>query len=173
MNLRTTFLLLLLAAGGVALYWYRPLVAEKLGLEARPATPDAGTLAVLERELTADRVRRVEISAGSSAGAAPAVAFERTGKVWSLQPGAWPARRPETEELIALLTELRSRFEPIPVSSGDLNRYGLAPEEHPVTVKVTLKDREQPCTLAFGEPPTKPENPFVQVARLAQRDPRR
>src|SRR5947209_6723606 len=126
MNFRTTLLLLLLAAGGVALYWYRPLVAEKLGLDTRPATPDAGTLAVLEHELTAVEdhgVRRVEIVAGNSAGAVPAVAFERTGKVWSLQPGAWPARKPETEELIALLTELRSRFEPIPVTPADLKQY--------------------------------------------------
>jgi hypothetical protein len=166
MNFRTTLLLLILVAGGVALYWYRPLVAEKLGLEARPATPDAGTLGVLEHEITADRVRRVEVVPGNSAGTAPALAFERTGKVWSLQPGAWPARKPETEELIALLTELRSRFEPIPVTPADLKQYGLAPEQHPVTVKVTLRDREQPFTLTFGEPPTKPENPFVQPTYL-------
>src|SRR5947209_4592592 len=126
MNFRTTLLLILLVAGGVALYWYRPLVAEKLGLQARPATPDAGSLGVLEREITADRVRRVEVVPGNSTGANPALTFERTGKVWSLQPGAWPARKPETEELIALLTELRSRFEPIPVTAARLKQYGLA-----------------------------------------------
>lgn len=161
MNIRTTLLLLILVAGGVALYWYRPFVAEKLGLEAKPAAPDAGTLGVLEHEITADRVRRVEIVPGRSA-----LTFERTGKVWSLQPGAWPARKPETEGLIALLTELRSRFEPIPVTASDLKQYGLAPEEHPVAVKVTLKEREQPFTLTFGEPPTRPDNRFVQPTYL-------
>ena len=67
MNLKTTLVLLVLAAAGAGLFWLAPTLSSDLGLGRRePERADAGTLQVLEGELTAPRLSRIEIKVHSS-----------------------------------------------------------------------------------------------------------
>src|SRR5207244_7506474 len=71
------------------------------------------------------------------------------GGEWTL-PGKWPARKAEVDELVHLLTNLRSRFVPIPVRDpADLKSYGL--DQPPATVTVSAAKTTH--RLAFGEEP--------------------
>lgn len=143
MNFRTTLVLVVLAVAGAVVFWLTPWT----GLLPGRATEGrgAGSLAVLETELTPDQMQRIDVQAGDQH-----VVLERgPGGVWSL-PGGWPIRKAETEELVGLLGRLRSRFEPVPVAEPpDLAPFGL---EHPaVTVAVRAGGGEH--RLTFGEEP--------------------
>src|SRR5438067_1921680 len=122
MNFKTTLALLVLVAAGGGLFWYGPALADRFGLAQKaPDATGAGTLAVLEKELTPDKLTRVEIQQGPQR-----VILERgPGGDWVL-PGNWPTRQPEVEQLLDRLTGLRSRFAPLRAEEpDDLKKYGL------------------------------------------------
>jgi len=164
MNLKTTLVLLVLAAGA-GVFWFlgKP---ERFGLT--PPAPDPagkGTLEVLENQLTADAITRIEIRPRESE---QAVLLERgPGGVWTA-PGQWPTRKPEVEQLVALLSNLRSRFVPIPVPDEDtLAEYGLAKPKVSVTVKAGPTDH----TLAFSEASPEPKEKEAESARSEKKEP--
>lgn len=142
MNLKTTLALLILVVAGGAFFWLGPLPS----LNVASTTPDpvgAGTLTILEEELEPAQLSRVEIRHGDQL-----VHLERSPNgEWTL-PGKWPTRKPEVEQLLGLLTGLRSRFAPIPLNDEELAGYGL--DKPPVTI--TARAGEEIYVLAFGEP---------------------
>src|SRR5262249_25435075 len=112
MRFSTTLILLILAAGGAAgLTWLNWRDARHLG-----RSTSSESLRVLDKDVTSDRLPRVEISHDKGG-----VQLFRTGTAWNL-PGEWPTRKPEVAELIDLITGLRSRFEPVPL--GELKDFG-------------------------------------------------
>jgi hypothetical protein len=148
MNLRTTLILLALVAGGAAVWLLglKPALPSWTGLT--PAAPDAagaGTQDVLKDRITAPDLSRIEIT---PRGSDRPVALERgPGGAWTA-PGQWPARKPEVDQLVALLTGLRSRFVPLPISDdARLKDYGLDQPE----VVVTLKAGPAEYRLALAE----------------------
>jgi hypothetical protein len=165
MNLKSTFALLVLAGGVAALIWQGSALAPKVGLAPEPNPPAAGTSATTLAKLDRSAITGLTIRAP---GAAP-IEFKAAGPGQPLElPGNWPVRRNEVEELIAVVTGVRSRFEsmPVPVSkdlSEGLARYGLAPNQDPVVVTVQMTGATR--TLTFGEAPERPgENPFTRPA---------
>ena len=137
MNLKTTLVLAaLLVAGGASWLTYNRL---------RPADLPAQAVSILGADATPEKVQKVEITRGE-----PRIVLERSGGEWTL-PGKWPVRAPEADQLVSLLTTLRSRFAPISVGDADLKKYGLATDQRPLTVKVTVDDKAH--ELVFGEKP--------------------
>src|SRR5439155_9141421 len=115
------------------------------GAAAHLRTADAGTLRTLQEQLTPEKIERIDIQHGQR----PVVLERGASGDWTL-PGKWPARKAEAEELIHLLTHLRSRFAPIPLAEpADLRSYGL---EQP-RAKVTVSADRKTYQLAFGEEP--------------------
>ncbi len=146
MNFKTTLALIVLAGAGGLLWWYgNPPLPSALDLTPRSAVvEDKGTRDFLH-DLRADKIQRIEIHA-------PSGITELTHKAdgqWGL-PGNWPIRRLEVENLVTLLTSLRSRFQPQPIHEDtDLLAFGL---DHPA-VTVTVRTEGEEHTLAFGEQP--------------------
>ncbi len=145
MNLKTTLALLVLVVAGGVLFTLGPTLPPGLGLGQPVAPTGAGTSAVLASEITADKLKRVEID-----GPAGKVVLERgPGGDWSL-PGKWPTRQPEVEALVKELGALAPRFAPVPVEeASDLQVYGLKPPS--VTAIVTADDKRY--RLQFGTEP--------------------
>ena len=136
MNLKTTLLLLVLLGSGVgAWYW--------LNTHNSKATAEP-SVAFLEESLVPDKVTKIEVSRGKESG----FTLVKSGKEWNLA-GNWPSRPQETAEWIHLLTSLRTRFAPIPITDGNLKPFGL--DANPLIVKVTIDGA--PVTLRFGEEP--------------------
>src|SRR5262249_8347836 len=124
MNLKTTLVLLILAAAGGAFLWFGPTLLPQLGLAPTPAdTAGTGTVKTLDETLTPENLLRIEVRQGGRQ-----LVLERgAGGEWNL-PGRWPTRKPEVEQFVALVTNLHSRFAPIPLAEGvDLKAYGLDP----------------------------------------------
>ncbi len=138
MNLKTTFLLILLAAVGAgAWFGFAMRKAEQ------PTT--SPTLTILEQTLTPSKITRIEATRGKET----LFTLEKTDKDWSL-PGKWPCRQQEVDQMIELLSNLRSRYAPIPLGKdADLKPYGLTGD--PLTIKITAGDDTH--TLRFGEEP--------------------
>src|SRR5262245_44062531 len=111
MNLKTTFVLLVLAVAGVGAWILS-------GLRTPAKVPDAGTRQVLEAELKAPNLRKIEVRAGNRTAV-----FQRSGETWTM-PGNWPTRQLEVKQLVDLLVSLHSRFEPIPLPHDE--RLGAA-----------------------------------------------
>lgn len=135
MNLKTTFVLLLLLGAGAAGWVY---------LAAR--TPDAAsspTLEFLDKKLKPESLTRIEIERKGQ----PPLVLEKTGKEWSL-PGKWPVRGPEVKNLIATLTDLHSRFVPqVADKTTDLAKLGLG--ENALVLKLTVDGKV--VALKIGE----------------------
>jgi hypothetical protein len=140
MNFKTTLTLALLVAVG-AISWL--VYAAR-----KPAAAASETLAVLENELRPEQVSRIEVAHGDN----PLVLERGAGAEWTL-PGKWPTRRPEVEQLVGLITGLRSRFAPVPLTGDppDLKAYGLDPSQNPVLVTVRAGDKHY--RLLFGAEP--------------------
>jgi hypothetical protein len=149
MNLKTTFLLILLVgagAGGWAWLHYRTKPDEATASK---------TISYLQSDLAADKVKKVEVLRGGRVGVFSRTpektlfTLERTGQEWNL-PGKWPVRRQETEQWLASLSSLKTRFAPIVVGkSPALKPYGL--DNPPLVLKVTVGDTTR--TLRLGEEP--------------------
>jgi hypothetical protein len=157
MNWKSTLLLVVLVAGAAAWLWKGDEWAPRTAPKAAP--PDPPALAALEADLTPDTVARIEVV---PAGGDPFV-VERAGKGWR-QPGAWPLRAAEVDELAETVGGLRTRFQPVPLPDGtDLTAFGLSDKQKPVAVKVTAGGKSY--ALTFGEPDLKPgEAPFTRPA---------
>lgn len=144
MNLKTTFTLFVLAGASVFLWWYGNLpLPMALDPAARPASvEDKGTREFLH-SLSRDKIQRIVIHA-------PSGDTELTHKAdgqWHL-PGNWPIRRHEVDNLVGLLTSLRSRFQPQPIHEDkDLQAFGL--DHSPVSATIRTEGEEH--TLSFGE----------------------
>src|SRR5262245_733825 len=123
MNWKMTLALAVLAVGGAAGWFF-----------FAPSEPDEAasrTLAVLEKELTRDRLTRIKVVRPGK----PVELEKGAGGEWSL-PGKWPVRPKEVEQLVAALTGLRSRFVPVPLGDPpDLKSYGLDRDALVVEVK--------------------------------------
>ncbi len=135
MNLKTTFILILLLAGGGA-GWY--------ALTARvPATASSKSLEFLDKDLKRDALTRIEIERKGR----PPVVLEKSGKAWTL-PGKWPVRGGEVRDLVDTLTNLHSRFAPELVDKNtDLGRFGLG--DTALALKLTVGDKT--IALKIGE----------------------
>ena len=103
-------------------------------------TAPGDTLSILQNEITDAKVTHLEVRVGGKE-----FTLDR-GDDWTL-PGKWPTRKHEAEELVHLITSLRSRFAMIPTGDGILKEYGL--DEPAATVKVWVG--KQPYTLMFSE----------------------
>lgn len=156
MNLKTTVILAVLVVAGGICYWLGPSAGVDLGLSPQPVdTTGAGTQAVIEK-LSTHQLQRISLRHGEQT-----VNLQRSGTDWVL-PGNWPTRKPEVAQLIELLTNLRSRFAPVPVGDN-LAEYGL---DKPA-VTVTVQTDSGPYEVVFGEPPGDgQENRFSQPTYL-------
>ncbi len=144
MNWKSTVVLVILAAGAGVWLWKSDTWAPNFGKRAAPIDPPA--LAALEADFTPATVTRVELLPPNG----EASVFERKGEVWA-QPGNWPLRPVEVNELVEALGTLRTRFQPVPLpEDADLAAFGLADTQKPLTAKVTAGGKEY--TLKFGEP---------------------
>lgn len=153
MNLKTTLVLVIVLVAGLLLFGLGPSLSPWLGLAGTRSSAGAGSLALLEEELTPEKVTRIEIR--------QMVLSRDDAGNWSL-PGKWPVRKPEVDQLVERLTRLGSRFDPIPLGdSPDLARYGLEPSA--LEVKVQAGDKEY--RLQFGDDP-EPTNRFSRPTYL-------
>jgi len=165
MNLKSTIALLVLALAAAALIWKGPDLAPKVGLAPEPLPEAKGNTAPILKKIVPGEITSITVNVP---GAAP-VKFTaaQAGKPLEL-PGNWPARRNEVEELVAILSSLESRFQPVPLGKDEqgsvyLKGYGLAPSQNPVIVEVVSKG--ETVSLAFGEAPLEAgENPFTRPA---------
>jgi hypothetical protein len=168
MNWKSTLALLLLTAAAGAWLWKGDTWAPRLGLHtSAPAPAESPSVAALAGHITRDRITRIEIPAESG----PAFVLEKapTEAGWKL-PGNWPLRKPEVDELVGLLANLRTRFQPFAIAADtDLSPYGLAAGQKPFTVKVAVDGSEY--TLTFGEAKSSPdEPPFTRPAYVRVND---
>lgn len=165
MHWKPTIVLLLLTAAAGAWLWKGDTWAVKFGLRpaAAPAVSDSPTVAALAEKILPDKITKIEMP--SPDPSAP-FTLERTGDGWKL-PGNWPLRKTEVDELVGLLTNLRTRFEPIPFK--DPEDFGLAPKQNPVVIRVTAGGENH--TLMFGENvDDNAENAFTRPTYLRMDD---
>src|SRR5262245_41643147 len=131
MNWKSTLVLVVLAAGAGVWLWKGDVWAPSTA--PKSAAPDAPALATLETDFTHATLARIEVA---PVGADPFVC-ERSAKGWK-QPGDWPIRALEVNELADTLGTLRTRFQPVPLPpDADLATFGLADAQKPLTVKVS------------------------------------
>lgn len=143
MNLKTTLVLLVLAAAGVVLYLYGLTLPPALTPGTPAPTAAAGTsLAILENELTPQKLTKLEVQQG---GRRLVLERDAAGE-WSL-PGKWPTRKAEVDGLINLVTGLHSRFAPLPLT--DPAKYGL--DRPAVTIKVVADGKEHALFLSEND----------------------
>lgn len=150
MNLKTTFALILLVAIVVGLCLFGPSFPNWLVAPPAPVGSDAGTLAVLQEELTPEKVQRIVVRKGTQT----LVTLEKdAGGHWSL-PGHWPTNEVAVQELVQRLTSLRSRFVglALPENKDEQQEYGL---DHPAFVVLLTtgsgdKQKEYRLTLSEG-----------------------
>ncbi len=143
MNYRTTLILLVFVALAGAGYYFGPKVVPNLPWA--PAASSVGgdsSATVIEKEITPEKVTGITLHSATND-----LTLERgPGGEWSL-PGKWPVRKPETDELVRLLTHLHSRFAPM---KGDVATFERAGLTHPA-VTVTVKSGEATHELNFAE----------------------
>ncbi len=160
MNLKTTLVLLVLAVGAGVFGFLGTPITEWLGWTPKPPDPTgAGTLEVLTSELQPEALTRIEIQAR---GSDRPVQLERSpGGEWTA-PGQWPTRKPEVEQLVSVLTNLRSRFVPIPLAGEEaLKDYGLLQPE--ITIKVETGANKHELRLSEHAPPREETGEADQV----------
>jgi hypothetical protein len=157
MNWKSTVLLVVLASAAGVWLWKGDSWVPQTAPKAPP--PDPPALTQLEADLTPAALARIEIVPAGGGS----LVVERTAKGWK-QPGDWPLRTVEVNELVELLGTLRTRFQPVPLpEGGDLTAFGLADGQKPLTVKVSANGKQY--TLKFGEPELKPgETSFTRSA---------
>jgi hypothetical protein len=164
MNLKTTLVLVVLAVAGVAWVLLAPPLPSWLGVKSPPPeTSPAASAAVLEKELTPAALTRIEIRRGDR----QTVLEKSSAGDWTIE-GKWQTRPREVEELVGLLTSLRSRFAPIAVSGDtDLKAYGL--DRSALTIIVQANNKKYRLTL--GEDPAD-SNRFTRATYLRLGEPR-
>src|SRR4051812_44731970 len=99
MNLRTTLVLAVLAVAGFVVWQTGPKLPPALDPHPAVAPVEAqGPVAVFDREVKPDRVKRVVVQRGKET----ALVFNRAGKEWTM-PGGWPTRSEEVQALVERL----------------------------------------------------------------------
>src|SRR5262245_6469056 len=150
MNLKTTLLLVVLVAGGWAAAWF-------VNKALTPTTEAGPTLKFLS-ELQPNSLTRISLAKSGETR----FVLERNGSEWSL-PGKWPVRTLQVEQIVGVLTNLRSRYAPIAIDENvDPKDYGL--DKDAVTVKIQLGQKDE-HTLLLGEKDDK-DNPFTRATFL-------
>ena len=162
MNLKTTLVLLILLVTGAFWFWLAPPLPAFLGGSPPPAdSAPRTTLEVLEHELTAQKLDRIEIGQGASR-----ILLTRGPQGdWTIA-GQWLTRPREVQELVHTLTSLRSRFKPIRIGSAGLEPFGL---EMPALTLIVTADNKS-YRLKLGEEPTNP-NRFTRDTFLLLGEP--
>jgi hypothetical protein len=165
MNLKTTLVLLVALACSIGLMLVRSRWAGQLGLARQAQTEsDDNTLHVLQDKLTRDELKRIEIKPRY---AEEVVLVRGADGAWTA-PGHWRTRQPEVEQLVDLLTNLRTRFAPIPLDEEHkdqtLKDYGL---DKPA-VEVKLKAGSEYYSLVFAEMDPPGENVSEMTDHLAR-----
>jgi hypothetical protein len=146
MNLRTTLVLVVLAAAGGVVWWVGPKLPPKLAPAPAPEVhADEGTLTVFEKEITPESTKSIKIVRGKDT----LLSLDRGDKGGWVMPGGWPTRAHEVNELVSRLASLRSRFAPFPLKEdgANLKEYGLDTPAFVVTVKAGRTEH----TLTFSE----------------------
>jgi hypothetical protein len=144
MNLKTTLALLVLGAACAGLLWSRGKLPARLDPDPKPAPVADSPARDAILNIDAKKLRAIEIHRGDQK-----IVLTRTpGGDW-VMPGNWPTKTPEVKQLIERLTNLESRFEPLPGGKDDLKKYGL---DKPA-VTVSLRTNERKYTLAFADAP--------------------
>lgn len=168
MNFRTTIALVLLGAVVGVLVWKREAISGRVGLTGKPSVETAAVTPAALGNLRADRITGVTVRVS---GSTP-VTLTAAGPGQPLElPGNWPVRRNEVAELVAAVTDLKSRFQPEVIGQrATLENLGLAESNNPppVVVEVVSHGADgSPKTdrLTFGQPQTAPDsNPFLAPA---------
>ena len=106
MNWKSTVALIILVAAAGVWLWKGDEWAPSTAPNAAP--PDPSALTALEGDFAAGTITRIEIAPAGG----DAFAFDRTEKGWK-QPGDWPLRTVEVNELVETLGTLRTRFQPV------------------------------------------------------------
>jgi hypothetical protein len=170
MNSKSTLALVLIAAVGGVWIWKGDAWGPKIGLKAGHAeTPPSQGAAILD-SLSPAALTKIELIYDSG----DPLVLERsdTDSAWRL-PGNWPPRKPEVEELVQTLGNLRTRFQALPLPDDqNLSKYGLAASQKPQVIKLIANGRE--VKLTFGDPSpgegetafTRPS--FVRVDELSE-----
>src|SRR5579883_1361348 len=157
MNWKSTVVLVILAAAAGVWLWKGDEWVPSLAPPSPP--PDEPALTALEADFTPSTIARLEITPSG----ADSFVFEKTEKGWA-QPGNWPLRAVEVNELVETIGTLRTRFQAIPLPpDANLADFGLADAQKPLAVKVTANGKDY--ALKFGEPDLKPgEASFTRPA---------
>src|SRR5262245_59855349 len=163
MNWKSTLALVILAGAAAAWWWKGDEWAVRMGFRQPAAAGNSPSLAALAEHLAPGNLTLIEIPAPSGD---PFVLEKADNEVGWRLPGNWPLRKPEVDELVATLTDLRPSFQPIPLAADtDLTQFGLAHTQKPVVVTITANGKD--FTLTFGEPKPDPnEPPFTRPAFL-------
>ena len=143
MNLKTTLALVVLAGCAVGLFFTQVRLPEGFGpwREQPVAAEDHGSRQALD-SITPASLKRIEIHRGKEV-----TTLDRASGGW-VMPGNWPTRPSQVRQLVELLTGLRSRFDPLPLSDdADRAKYGM---DRP-SVTVTLHTTDGKHVLAFAE----------------------
>ncbi|QEL13579.1 DUF4340 domain-containing protein [Limnoglobus roseus] len=146
----TTILLLVLVAGAAVWLWKGDSLAPSLGFGPPAAVVDSPVEESLGY-LKADEVTAVTLTNGGDT-----LSLVRGANGTWTQPGNWPVRQDEAKALVAALTTLKSRFQPI-TTDGDYKPLGLDASQKPITVKLDRGDRT--TTLVLGRPTAKADEP--------------
>lgn len=143
----TTILLIALVACGIlwlafgerarrAMGWGPPLETASLTVSKLKNASDPKAITRIVRTLPGQTREDVDLTR------------EATGE-W-VQPGKWPVRQADADELAKTITELKSRFIPIEITAGsDLKPFGLDKSQEQTVLRVYTGD--QMLTLKFGQ----------------------
>ncbi len=143
----TTFLLIVLVAGGALWLLFGDTVRRSLGIAAATEA-NSKTNESLKDQIKPDTLKRIERTIPEKESV---VLLRNADKEWT-EPGNWPVRQAEANELAAALADIRTRFLPIAIASGaDLKPYGLDPSQKPVAIR--LDAAAKTLTLTFGQAP--------------------
>ncbi|MGL4420128.1 MAG: DUF4340 domain-containing protein, partial [Gemmataceae bacterium] len=159
----TTLFLAILAGASAIWFWKGDAIAPQIGL-AQLAPPPTPERTELEKSLgmTADGNFLPKISNGGIQvielqvpGSSPVILEHERGGLsrmepsWT-QPGNWPVRQEAATQLEAVLSNLGSRFRPVPYTELEDYASGFAPEQNPIRVKITEDNKT--TEFLFGQP---------------------
>ena len=134
-------LVLFVAVGTALLFFQAPLMkAVGWGTPAPQASDSVTILASLEKA----GISKLELK---RAGQSDTLALNRADNGQWSQPGGWPVRNTDANELVASLQNLKSRFQPETIGD-DAGIFGLADDRQPSTVSLTTSDKT--VSLKFG-----------------------
>ncbi|GIW78483.1 MAG: hypothetical protein KatS3mg105_0290 [Gemmatales bacterium] len=133
MNVKTTITLAIVTGAG-ALAW---LI---LALTSGDNPQESPALDALQ-QLKQAKINKIEIKEGKNE-----FVLEKKDNEWWL-PGNWPARQREVEDLVQLVTSIKTRFAPVPLTDDKADRYGVGRD----AVVVRVHAGEHTFTLRFGE----------------------